>query len=49
MMWIMIIFDVNYDYFLLELLSLMSIMIILEVNYDGICGSLYICDVYFIS
>ena len=27
----------------------MSIMIISDVNYDGLCGSLCLCGVYFIS
>ena len=44
MMWIVIIFDVNYDYFLRELLSLMCIIIIFYVNYDDVCRSLYLCD-----
>ena len=40
-----IIFDVDYDYFWRELLSLMWIMIIFDVNYDDICSSLCICGV----
>ena len=45
MMWIMIIFDVDYDYFLFDLLPLMWIMIIFDVDYDDLCRYLCICYV----
>ena len=47
MMWIIIIFDVHYDYFRGELLSLMLVMTILDVKNDGICSYFCLCDVYF--
>ena len=43
----MIIYDVYYDYFLLELFSLMPTMIIFDMIYDDICRFLCLCDVYF--
>ena len=49
MMRIVIIFDVDYDYFLRELLSLMWIMIIFDVSYDDLFSYLCLCDASFIS
>ena len=39
------IFDVGYEYFWRELLSLIWIMIIFNMDYDDLCRSLFICDV----
>ena len=43
------IYDINYDYFWRELLSLMSNMIIFEVDYDDICRYFCLCGVYILS
>ena len=43
----MIIFDVYYDYFLLELFSLMPTMIIFDTIYDDICRfSVYVMYIF---